>query len=449
MTKKHSLTEAPISILIKNIAIPASIGFFFNTMFNVVDAYYAGKLGTSALAALSASFPVFFIILALSSGIGTAITTLIANALGKKEKDKVDHYYIQGNLLGIIVSVALSCLALVFSRNIFEAMGATGSYLDYALTYTNIIFIGTIFFVLTNTLNSYLSAVGDTKIFRNLLVGGFILNILLDPWFMYGGFGIPPMGISGIAFATILIQALQAGVLFYHLKKVGLFPSNLHLWKPDLSIMKEIVTQALPASFNMMTIAIGSFIITYFVSQYGTDAVAAYGTAIRIEQIVLLPTIGLNIAALSLTGQNNGSGNISRIKETFYLCLKYGAYVTAIGMLFLFIFGKMLMSFFSVNPNVISIGVSYLHIAAFILMAYVVSFIGSSVLQGIKKPTIVLLLSFSRQIILPIIFFTFATKVFKAELTTLWFVVLIINFLGAGLAWYLVKKELKNKEQLI
>lgn len=446
MTQEQSLTEKPIPVLVRKIAIPASIGFFFNTMFNVVDTYFAGKLGTGALAALSASFPIFFLILAASAGISSASTSLTANALGSKNTEKASLYYIQSIILGFIISIILSVIGYFVAPSLFHLMGIGSEYMRYSLDYMNVIFFGAPFFVLASTLNAYLNAIGNTKVFRNILIIGFFLNIIFNPWFMYGGLGVKAFGIAGLAIATILVQIIECTYLIWYLKHNHILKLHTSLWKPNTIIWKEIITQALPSSFNMMTMAIGVFILTYYVGHFGASSVAAYGTAVRIEQIVLLPSIGLNIAALSLAGQNNGAKRIDRIREMIRVCIQYGLYTFFVGILFIFLLAKPLMQVFTSDPQVISMGLSYLSIAIFVFMAYVIMFVGTSTLQAIKKPSQALYLSILRQVILPVAVFTITIKYLQLGLSAIWWGIFFINWITALISLRLVSKALKKRE---
>lgn len=443
---KQTLVDTPIPSLVRKIAIPASIGFFFNTMFNVVDTYFGGQLGTGALAALSASFPVFFLILAASTGISSASTSLIANSLGGNDKEKAGNYYIQSIVLGFLISIILSIIGFFIAPSLFRLMGVGNDYIGLSLSYMNVIFIGAPFFILASTLNSYLYALGNTKIFRNILIIGFFLNVLFDPWFMYGGFGIPSLGIAGLALATVLIQVIECIFLVWYLKHNHLLKLHKELWRPHLKTWKEIIAQALPSSINMMTVAIGIFILTYYVGKFGAEAIAAYGIAVRIEQIALLPSVGLNMAALSLSGQNNGAGRVDRIRETLRICLKYGFYTFLVGLIFIYLFGFKIMQKFTSDEAVLTIGINYLHIAIFVYMAYVILFVGTSTLQGLKRPSQALWISLVRQIILPFTIFTTTVSLFKMGLTSIWWGMFFINWSMAIVSLVVLNRNLKKRE---
>jgi len=402
----NNLTTRPISKLIRQLAIPASVGFFFNTMYNVVDTFYGGLISTEALAALSLSFPIFFCIIALGSGIGTGATALIANAIGEKRKNKPSLYAMQAISFTVLVAVVLTIAGLIASPYLFRILGASETYLSLSLSYMNIIFLATVFFMLTFTFNAILNAQGDSKTFRNYLIAGFLLNLILDPMFMYGWLGLPAMGLAGIAWATFLIEMFGAIYLGYKVTKTELFCKGCtKLLRPQRRAFIDISKQGFPAGLNMMTVALGIFIITFFVSKFGQEPVAAYGIATRIEQIFLLPTIGLNISTLAIVGQNNGAKKYDRIRETIKKSLKYGLSLLTIGTIIIFIFSPQLMGVFTDDATVIAIGAFYLRIAAFMTWAYVILHVCVAALQGLKKPMFALYMGIYRQILAPVIVF--------------------------------------------
>ncbi len=203
----------------------------------------------------------------------------------------------------------------------------------------------------------------------------------------------------------------------YNLIKSGLLNAGSRkLLRPEYKSFKDLTQQGFLASMNMATVAIGIFVITYFISRFGKEAVAAYGIATRIEQIALLPTIGLNIATLSLVGQNMGANKCHRVRETLNTTLKYGAFISLFGLLFLFIFSKQLMGIFTGDEAVITIGSGYLKIAAFLLWSYVIMFINVSALQGMKRPMFALWIGLGRQIVAPIVVFYFFIYVIETGL---------------------------------
>jgi len=421
MTRDHDLTTGPIPRLIARLALPASIGYFFNTMYNVVDTFFGGLISTQVLAALSFSLPIFFIIIAMGTGIATGATALIANALGAENREGASVYALQGIGFGLLAGVAVTLFGVCTSPVLFSLLGASDAYLSMCLAYMNIIFLGTIFFMLVYMLNSILYALGDTRSFRNFLIAGFLLNILLDPWFIYGGIGLPAMGIAGIAVATVLIQVI--GCIYLGIK---VFRTRLLAGKtlrdalPVYAVVKEVAQQGLPASVNMITVGVGFFVITSFVSTFGEEAVAAYGIGIRIEQIALLPSIGLNVATLTLVAQNNGAKLFDRVRGILNAALAYGGILMIAATILVFLLARYLMVFFTDDVSVIEIGTTYMRIDCLVFYAYVILFTNIAALQGVKKPMFAVWIGFFRQLVAPIMLFYVLINILDVGLLGIW-----------------------------
>ena len=446
MPNRPDITTAPIPQLIKALAIPASVGFFFNTMYNVVDTYFSGLISTQALASLSLSFPIFFSIIALGTGIATGSTALIATALGARQTEEAKHLACQGVSFGVVMSIGLSAAGILLAPSLFRILGASDAYLYTALSYMTTIFGGTVFFMLIYMLNSVLNAQGDTRPYRNFLILGFFMNVILDPWFIYGGLGLPAMGIVGVALATVLVQVAGCFYLGYKVHQSGLICHiSLRDLLPNPARYKEIARQGLPASMNMLTVGIGIFVITYFLSRFGKEGVAAYGVAVRIEQIVLLPTIGLNIATLTITAQNNGAGRFDRVYEVLRTALKYGAVVSAVAAIPVLVLARHLMGLFTQDPTVIAYGTTYLRIMAFLLYAYVALFIYVSALQGIKRPMYAIWIGLYRQIIGAALLFYLFSQVLSWGVSGVWLGIFCINWSAALFTWWYARRILHRK----
>ena len=445
MENEIQLTTRPIAKLIRQIAIPVSIGLFFHTMFNVVDTFFGGLISTQTLAALSLSFPVFFIIIAMGSGISTGTTALIGNALGASNRDEARLFGIQGISFGILVSLIMTFIGVYASPYLFSMLGASDDYLATCLIYMNTIFLGTVFFMLVHMLNAILVALGDTRSFRNFLIGGFLLNIILDPWFIYGGLGIPPLEIAGIALATVLIQLSGGVYMGIKVYKTGLMSNkSMRDIFPKPRYFKEIARQGFPAGLNMITVGIGVFVITYFISKFGKEAVAAYGIATRVEQIVLFPTIGLNTATLTIVAQNNGAKLFDRIRETLALALRYGGILMGIGTIGVFLLAEQLMGLFTSDGKVVEIGATYLRIAAFVFYAYVLLYVNVAALQGVKRPMYAIWIGLYRQIIAPIIVFYFLTQILDFGLMAIWWGIFSVTWSAALITFFYARRLLRK-----
>ncbi len=445
MEKSNHLITKDIKKLIIQIAIPSSVGMFFNTMYNVVDTFYVGLISTVAISALSYSFVVYFMLLSISFGLSSAITVYVGNSLGKKRISLAKIYTTNGISFFAFVSLLLCLFGFLFSKDIFTLMGASGEALELALSYTYIILIGTIPMLLGLGANAVLVAQGDTKSYRNTLIFGFVLNLILDPLFIYGYGFIPSFGFSGVALATVLIQFLTTAYIFRKLFKTNLFEIDKFYKKlPNLKAFKELSKQAIPASLNMFLMSLGTMIITYFVSDYGHLAVAGFGIGYRVEQIILLPMLGLNIAVSTIVANNFGAKNFDRIDEVVRKALLYGYIMSAIGVGLLVVFGKYIIMIFSTDAVVLDIAYIYVVFESLIFFAFITIFISNSTLQGIKKPLAVPLVSFYRQILLPSIILFFVVKVYHLDIIFVWLSMLFIVYSAAIFIFFYTKKQLKQ-----
>lgn len=441
------LTTSPIPALVRRLAVPAGTGFFFNTMFNVVDTWYGGRLSTTALAAMSLSFPVFFIILSIGAGVSTGATALIGNALGRGAHDEARRYVLQSFSFALIHAIALTTLGLTCAPLIFMSMGATGEYLSLALSYMNVIFAGAPFFMMNFVMNAILSSHGNTVTYRNFLVVGFFLNLILDPWFMYGGLGLPSLGLPGVALATVVIQCVGNCYLFSRLVRLKIIKSfHFRELLPRWHYYRELSKQGFPSAMNMMTVSLGIFIITWYVGRYGKEAVAAYGIGTRIEQIALLPVMGLNVSTLALTAQNFGAGRIARIREVLHISLRYGFMLASIGTIAALLFTSELMSVFTDDQTVIAAGVRFLRIEAFVFPAYVLLYVCVSAMQGIKQPVFALWIGLYRQIAGPFLVFQFLATVAGWGIMGIWWGIFLVTWSAAAIVvtyvtWILKKLE--------
>ncbi len=425
--------------------IPASVGMFFNTMYNVVDTFYAGLISTQAIAALSLSFMIFFLIIGFGYGFSSAITALLGNALGRKKYKLASIYAHKGLIFVPLIGLVLSIIGYFTAPWLFTLLGAKEEYLQISIDYINPILFGAVFFMFNFSLNSVLVATGDTKTYRNSLIFGFFANLALNPLFMYGFLFIPAFGIKGIAIATVLIQVINMFYMLYKVLQTKLIHfEKLEYFIPNIRVYKQFLAQGIPSSLNMLTMAIGSLILTYFVSHYGMFAVAGFGIGYRVEQLMLLPALGLSTAVLALVSNNFGAKRYDRVIEIFTTALKYGFIISTIGIITLTILGEFIISLFDDNPVVVNFGVDFLLVEIWIFYAYVVLFICVSTLQAIKQPQMILYIGLYRQIFAKLIIAYLIVKYFELDFIYLWFGVLFMIYSAAIFAFFYTNRLLKN-----
>ena len=253
------------------------VGTLFQTLYNIVDTFFAGKISPEALSALSKSFPIYFIIIATSIGVTVAGTSLIGNSIGENNKKNTLNYFTHIIFFGIIISFIITFLGLTYSENVFSLMGSNEKVISLGLEYTDIIFSGSIIFILVVALNSFLHAEGDTKTYRNILVLSFLLNIILNPILIFGFLFIPAYGVKGIGIATIVAQSISLIIiLFKVLKNNRVKDITKDYLVPKLFYLKNIFFQSMPITISICGYALASAIIFTYVGLSGEYAVAGY-----------------------------------------------------------------------------------------------------------------------------------------------------------------------------
>ena len=435
------LTVGKISKLIRTIAIPAVVGTFFQTLYNIVDVKFAGMISPYALTGLSKVFPVYFVIIALSAGLSIGATALVSNYLGKKDFNKASLLFSQSILVAILGAIFVAIFGVYSAPFILNFLNTDPQTFKYAVDYINVIFIGSVIFFLLVVSNVALTSRGDTKSYRNVLIFGFFLNIILNPLFIYGLGPIPAMGVSGIAIATLCSEFVG---LIYILSKVLKTEIrdfvSLGCFIPKKDMIIEIFKQAMPTSISMVSVGFGIFILFYFVSLYSDVAAGGYGAGVRFEQLFLLPIIGLNTSTLALVGQNYGALKFDRIKEIYDKTIVIGITAMIIGGTIIYLLSGVVMGFFTDDPEQIYYGSQYLKIAAFIGPVYPIFFISGALFQGLKKAHYQTAVNLLRMIIFPLIFLTIGVKYFDINFKEMFLILLVINWIFGLLVLFFSKR---------
>ena len=445
MNQILSLTKDPIPSLIKKIALPASVGTFFQTMYNIVDTFYAGIISPEALSALAKSFPIYFIIIAACIGVTVGGTSLIANSIGEKNKEKILSYFSHTIIYGILLSLLVTFLGLNFSKEVFILMGSTDEVVSLGLKYTNVIFSGSIIFILVVSLNALLHADGDTKTYRNILILSFFLNIVLNPIFIFGFFIIPAMGITGIGVSTILSQLIALLILLMKiLKNSRLNDFSIKFFYIKFNFLKNLFFQSAPISAALLSFTVGNTIILAYVGIFGEYATAGYGSATRFEQVLLLPVLGLNTAIISIIAQNYGAKNFLRVKESYFKAINYGFIIMIFSGLVVYLSADTIVGIFSDNQNVIDFGAKYLKISAFIFPAYPIFFISNGLFMSLKKSGNAMISNIIRNIILPLFVF-YLVKSINGDFNTFFWIFCFTNWLYVSALFIFVIFYIKRK----
>ena len=440
-----NLLKDEVSLLVRKLAVPASVGTLFQTLYTIVDTFYAGKISPEALSALSKSFPIYFLIIATSIGVTVAGTSLIGSSIGEKNEKNVLSYFGNVIIYSIIISIVVSILGFAFGEKIFLLMNSSQEVTILGLEYINVIFLGTILFILVVALNSFLHAEGDTKTYRNVLIFSFFLNIILNPIFIFGFLFIPPLGITGIGIATLIAQFVSLLVILIKiLNNQRIKQITLDHFKAKFFFLKNIFFQSMPITIAILGYSIAATVVFTYVGLFGEYAVAGYGSATRIEQVVLLPILGINTAIISIIAQNIGAKYYDRVEQSYFTSIKYGLFIMLIAGVVIFISADIVPKFFSSNPEVIMHGSMYLKISAFILPAYPIFFLSNGFFMALKKSEKAMVNNIARNVIVPVLSFYIA-KYLNADFKTFFYIWAIFQWLISLMLFFYVKYYIKHK----
>tara|TARA_Y100000992_G_scaffold249174_1_gene180888 strand:- start:1026 stop:2075 length:1050 start_codon:yes stop_codon:yes gene_type:complete len=319
---------------------------------------------------------------------------------------------------------------LNYSEYLLQIMGSEKDSILLTKKYLDIIFFGAIIILIQLSLNGTLTAQGDTKSYRNVLIFSFFINIFLNPLFIFGYGPVPSFGIAGLAIATLVAQGISLIYLAYKVYccKLKKF-LYLKCFIPKLYYLKKLVIQSVPIMFTMLMIMFGVFNIFYFVGQFGELASAGYGTAVRIEQVLLLPVIGLNTAVLSIAGQNYGAKNFDRIKEVYLKALFFGSAFMVVAGLIIFFTSTYVISLFTDDVEVINSGALYLKVAALIGPIYPVFFITSALFQALKKAIYSLYMTILRLTLFPFMSLWYVINIKGGDYQDIFYTIMKTNWI--------------------
>lgn len=378
MNTKRKLTEGSIPKSVWALALPMMIGYLLQTLFNVVDMIFVGKLGAEAIAAVSMSGIIMMLIITVAIGLSVGTTAMVARFIGANDTEQANNVAMQSLILGGVIFVLLAVFGTIFAEPLLRLIGAKQEVLKLSVTYLRIIFVGSITMLVLFQGGAILRGAGDAVTPMKILILSTILNLILDPLLIFGIWIFPRLEVRGAAYATVLARGVGMLIVLWVLVRGH---SNIHInlkkIKVDFNIMWRIIKIAVPGFIRPMFRSVSGLILMSIVALYGTYAVAAYGICIRINMIVMMPGFGLGLATATLVGQNLGAGKPVRAEKSAWVAFGfYELIMVVVGSLF-FIFARGLIKIFNTNPEVVRMGVSFIHI---VTLSYI--FLAPSIVLG-------------------------------------------------------------------
>jgi putative MATE family efflux protein len=374
------LTTGSEGRLIFNFAIPMLIGNVFQQMYQVVDSVIVGHfLGKEALAAVGASFPIIFALISLVIGIASGGTVIISQYFGAKDFEKVKRTSDTLYLFLLVSAVAITCIGILFSEQIFILMGLPNELLPQATTFLNIYLVGMVAFFGFNGTSSVLRGLGDSKTPLYFLIASMLLNIGLDLLFI----PVLKFGVGSAALATVISQFLAFFATIYYLNHSHkILKINYRSMVFDKVLFLKSIKIGLPTGLQQTFVALGMVALMGMVNGFGTDVIAAYSVVGRIDALAMMPAMNFSMALSAFVGQNIGAKKSDRVKYGMVATLKMATITAVIVTATVFIFGEFFMSLFTNDAEVIRIGYEYLVIVGSFYIAFNAMFTFNGVMRG-------------------------------------------------------------------
>ena len=400
-SRLESFLENPAKALWR-LAIPIMFGMGIQTFYNIVDMLFIGRLGGDAITGIAFNMPIFFLMLGLTMGLGSGVTASIARFIGKKNKAGADNSAEHALAIAGIIAIVFTSLGVLFGEEILSVLGAEGNIHRLAWDYLSMIVVGLPFMVFSGFFRSILAGEGDMK-FPMMIAGlGTVLNIFLDPIFIfnlenYGNIGFG-MGVRGAAMATVLSQLIVFIIFVYMLfvKDHAYITFRLKDFSPSKLILWDIIKVGLPASLSMVIMAMGQGIFNKILIHYSSQAVAAYQVAGRLDMLIFLPIFAIAGGMTTLVGMFYGAKEIEALNHIIGYGIKSAFSITLIASLFVYVFANTFSSWFTNDQEIIDVSVSFLRLLCLIYPLVAIAITSGRVMQGMGRGLPVLIITIVR-----------------------------------------------------
>lgn len=347
MRKEKNLTEGSILRSLVTLAWPIIMANVLQTMYQLIDTFWLGRLGANAVASVSLSFPILFLVLSLGGGLTLAGTVIVSQHKGAKNQRKVNFSSSQTVMVIFVISILLALVGYYAAGPLMKFVGAGPEVYQDSVDYFQVSSWGFIFLFMFFVFQSLMRGIGEVFMPMYIVLGTVLLNLVLDPLFIFGYGPIKGYGVAGAAMASIITQGISAVVGLWILFR-GSYGIKIKLsqMKPDFKWIKKLFVLGIPSSLDQSSRAAGMTVMVMLVTGYSSEIVAAYGVGARILSLVIVPALGFAMATTSLVGQNFGARKIVRTEKVATLSARIALIgLTSVGVLF-FLFAEELIAFF-------------------------------------------------------------------------------------------------------
>jgi len=432
------------------LAIPIMLGMGIHTLYNIVDMLFIGRLGGEAIAGVAFNMPIFFLMLGLTMGLGSGVTASIARLIGEKDKRGADNSAEHAIAMAASISGVFTLLGLYFGKDILSMLGAEGEILSLGSDYLSMIVLGLPFMVFSGFFRSILAGEGDMK-FPMMVAGlGTILNIILDPIFIfdledYGNIGLG-MGVKGAALATVISQLSVFLIFIYMLfvKEHAYVTFNLKDFSPSRSILWDIIKVGLPASLSMIIMAVGQGVFNKILIYYSSQTVAAYQVAGRLDMLIFLPIFAIAGGMTTLVGMFYGAKEISALNQIIRYGIISSFIITLISSAFVYLFADVFSSWFTDDQEIIDVSVGFLRLLSLVYPLVAIAITSGRVMQGLGKGLPVLIITVIRVLGISAPLSLYFSFILEKPVEWNWYAMMIAAAISFTIAVYWVRFELNK-----
>lgn len=325
-----NLTQGPILKSLLTLALPIVFGNLLQTGYQLVDAYWVGRLGANAVAAVAVCFPINFLLIAIGSGFSVAGSVLVAQNFGARNLKMVNHIAAQSLVLETALALVLTVVAYAASPFILHLFGVGDDIFELANSFQRVLMLGLVFNFGFIMFQSLMRGVGEVRIPLYINIGTLLLNFALDPLFIDGWGPIPAYGVAGAARATLITQVLSFAIgLVVLLRGKSGIQLSFKGFRPNFALMGRSIKLGLPSSVDLSARALGLSMMTGLATAFGTTVLATYGIGSRILALGIIPALGISLACSTLVAQNIGAKNLPRARQT----ANYAIVISFVGLL--------------------------------------------------------------------------------------------------------------------
>lgn len=446
MDKSKYLGEESIGKLLLQFSVPAIIGMLVNALYNIVDRFFVGnKVGLLAISAITVAFPITLIIMAFGMLVGVGAASTISIKLGQNKKTEAEHILSNALILLIIISALITIIGLIFIEPLLRIFGASADVMPYAKQYVSIILLVTVLQNIGFGLNNVIRSEGNPKIAMTTMIIGGILNIILNPIFIFA----LNTGIRGSAIATAISQTVSSvWVLHYFLKGKSLLKFKVKYMLPNWNITKQIFAIGMSPFLLQLVSSSVTIILNNSLKTFGGDtAIAAMGIINSVVLLIFMPIFGINQGAQPIIGYNYGAQNYSRVKRTLKYSIIAAVSISTTGFIIVQLFSQDIIRFFNnTNPDLISIGSLGMKILLAALPLAGFQVVGSNYFEAVNKATKSILLSLSRQVIILIPLIIILPRFLK--LNGVWIAGASSDLIAALLTAVFIFREIRRLQSL-